>query len=200
MTQKKYEKHATTSQPAICHLIAIQDARIIRSVQAASSSSTRSSSGGCGPQRGRQKRLQLRRYHQTYGRDPSLVGGKAANSGREPFNSWNRAARAMSNSRYNDDPGYRAEVEAKSLQPAKETDSVSISSPPIFLRYPNHVSDEEDEQAGNENTCSFNRTELPLRRLKLRLANRLQQVKNLLHLIHPSMLAAATTIGPAPRI
>lgn len=53
------------------------------------------------------------KYQQTYGRDPNLIGGKPATSGPEAFSSWNQVVKAMSDSRYNDDPAYRAEVEAR---------------------------------------------------------------------------------------
>lgn len=54
------------------------------------------------------------RFGQTYGREPNLLGGKApSTSGPEEFSSWNSVVKAMSDSRYHEDPAYRAEVEAR---------------------------------------------------------------------------------------
>ena len=46
---------------------------------------------------------------------PVQYTGDAANRSPHPkrFSSWNQVVKAMSDSRYNDDPAYRAEVEAR---------------------------------------------------------------------------------------
>lgn len=54
------------------------------------------------------------RFQQTYGREPSLLGGKApSQSGPAAFSSWAQVTAAMSDKRYDNDPSYRAEVESR---------------------------------------------------------------------------------------
>ena len=52
-------------------------------------------------------------FQAANGKDPNLVGGKAASSATEGYQSWAEVTAAMKDARYNKDPAFREQVQRK---------------------------------------------------------------------------------------